>query len=140
MVATVFFIFLTVTSCLGYSWNRATYFYSGHLPTRQLWEADLIFNGNYSQFCTQLKTTFVSATDIMNHFTSVKDPARGGYFYQDWYYVGPRYCGNDRHIYGAPIGGSTSTHNSVWQYTGGCDCCVVIEGWTFERRGFITCE
>lgn len=132
------FLALAVPCCTQWN-NKRTYFYSGHLPTPHLWEADLIYNGNYSQFCIQIESKLLNATDIMSHFTSLQEPGRGGHFYTGWYYVGPRHCHQDQHVYGSPPHGPNQEY-SVWQYKGGCGCCILLSGWTFERRGFVTCQ
>jgi hypothetical protein len=109
------------------------YIYEGALATPNEWEADLIFNGKYERFCQAIGKTYVEAKELVSHY----NPGRtNGFFYKDWYYVGPRICASDLFAYG-----NTDPANAynVWRYNEGCGCCP-NGGWTYERRALITCK
>jgi hypothetical protein len=111
-----------------------TFSFSGSLATAAEWEADVIFNGNYSRFCAQMGMTFVSADEAVAHYNS---RSSNGYFYNGWYYTGVRFCPSDTHYAGN--GDPTNPYN-VWRYNDGCGCCIETAQWTFERRALITCR
>ncbi len=116
-----------------------TYFYSGAFATPNEWEADLMLNGNYGRFCQEIGKTFVSAKDVLKrHYNS----GRGqGFFYKDWYYVGPRHSEVDTLYWAEDDAGKLPTSGyNVWKYSGQRGCCIQVENWTIELTAFITCK
>ncbi len=108
--------------------------YSGKLATPTEWEADVIFNGNDARYCEAIGKQFVASEELVSHYT---DPSQNGFFYEDWYYAGPRVCEADTHVYGET---DPTNPYSVWRYSGNCGCCVTSTNWSMERRALITCE
>ena len=111
-----------------------THFYEGAFATPTAWEADLIYNKNYKRFCDALGKQYVSASELVHHYHSSR---ANGYFYKDWYYVGPRFCADDTGVYDAA---DPANPYSVWKYNGNCGCCVPSTNWTIEVRALITCK
>ncbi|MBI2128641.1 hypothetical protein HYU07_00230 [Candidatus Woesearchaeota archaeon] len=124
--------------------GRIPLFFSGTLPTSVEWEADVIINGNYARLCDVVGRTYDGAVDAVAHYTHLGG-GRGGYFYKDWYYVGPRFCDDDTWYYGSPSPDGLAKDDpanlyTVWRYSGNCGCCPDINGWTFERRAIVYCK
>ncbi|NHZ72811.1 MAG: hypothetical protein GWP17_06985 [Aquificales bacterium] len=114
------------------------YYFHGALATPTEWMADVVFNGNFARFCEEIGRTYVRADDLQSHYTEAGDVGRGnGYFYDGWYYVGPRYHSSDTHVYGSS---DPNSGYSVWKYNGGGSSSVTRSGWTFERSAIIWCE
>ena len=110
------------------------YYFHGAFATPTEWMADVVFNGNYERFCTAIGRTYVRADELQAHY----HPDRGlGYFYNDWYYVGTRYCESDVHKWGD--GDPNSVYNA-WQYKGECGNTPGGHGATRERSAIIWCE
>lgn len=112
------------------------FYFHGAMSTPTRWIVDVIMNDDYSKFCSALAMNYTRHQVLQNHWHH----GRGnGYFYEGWYYAGPRYCGDDVHVAGEA---DPTNPYSVWQYSGNCGCCIDLRNsaWTREASAIVWCE
>ena len=112
-----------------------TYFYVGSFATPNKWEADLLLNSDYSQFCTAIGKQYVSAQTFRHTFNT---DIGNGWFASGEYYFGPRRCDGDTWYAGPNDPNSVTT---VWVYVGTGTCNDNGPGnITVEDHTLITCQ
>ncbi len=131
---------MKITSASGASYvcsaeQQQTYFYVGSFATPNKWEADLLLNSDYSQFCTAIGKQYVSAQTFRHTFNT---DIGNGWFASGEYYFGPRRCDGDTWYAGPNDPNSVTT---VWVYVGTGTCNDNGPGnITVEDHTLITCQ
>ncbi|TNE89717.1 MAG: hypothetical protein EP330_10505, partial [Deltaproteobacteria bacterium] len=117
--------------------TRTTHYFVGSTATPTEWQADVIFNQNYTRFCEAIGKSFVSAQTLQSHYTPGET---NGFYYDGWYYTGHRACDGDAHVWG---NGDPGNDYNVWRYDRSvvdCGCCLNSGQWAMETAALITCE